>query len=508
MSNDHVVTVSNQAELAAALKCRMADTVIVLKEGNYGEFTFNAKESPLAINLVAADPSKPPVFNALAISNANGVSIEGVTFTPKDGAKFANGLTLRGCDDVNLTKNTFVGGETSMDMLQRGLLIDHSSDIVVHDNNFSGLMRGAVFSESTGIAVTDNAFHDMRSEGMNFSGASNVEISGNDLRDFHPVRGDHPDFIQFWTNGAKSVSENIYIHDNTMIQAHGEFSVQGIYMDNDDNVAYRNIVIENNTIQSGMPHGVLIEQAIGVRVENNTVLAVEGSENKLRITVFDSQEVTVRDNTANAVLLTGNVNQADAGNIAVSKQVDGSMKLTALQIEELRHDAPIIRGTEGADKLTGTNQDDVLLGGGGDDVLSGGRGSDVLIGGAGNDIYSGGVGADRFVFSGLGHTGYENERIMDLSFAEGDVIELSGFGARVFSKAVGMDLVVDHNTSSVIVHSVNDLVELSKLDDVTISRKGKTDLIVLTIHDQDGDVVDIQLSNMYNSYAAAGGQLI
>lgn len=508
MSIDHVVTVSNQAELAAALKCRVADTVIVLKGGNYGEFAFNAKESPLAVNLVAADPSKPPVFNTLTISNANGVSIEGVTFTPKDGAKFANGLTLRGCDDVSLTNNTFAGGATGMDMLQRGLLIDRSSDVVVHDNHFSGLMRGAIFSESTGIQVTDNAFHDLRSEGMNFSGARNVEISGNDLRNFHPVTGDHADFIQFWTRGTKTVSENIHIHDNTMIQTQNGLSVQGIFMDNDDRIAYKNVVIENNTIQSGMPHGILVDQANGVRVENNTALAVEGSQYKLSVSISDSQNVVVRDNTANSITFADNTNQVEAGNVAIAKQIDGSTKLTALQVEELRHDAPIIRGTEGADKLNGTNRDDVMLGGGGDDVLSGGRGNDVLIGGAGNDIYSGGAGADRFVFSGLGHTGYENERIMDLSFAEGDVIELSGFGARVFSKAVGLDLVVDRNTSSVLVHSVNDLVELSKLDDVTISRKGKTDQIVVTIHDQDGDVLDIQLSNMYNSYAAAGGQLI
>ncbi len=508
MPANHVVTVSNQAELSAALKARGADTVIVLKQGNYGDFTFNANGSTLGINLVAADPSKPPVFSTLAISNANGVSIAGVTFTPKDDVKFANGLTLRGCDDVTLTNNTFVGGATGMDMLQRGLLIDRSSNIVVHGNDFSGLMRGAIFSESTDITITGNTLHDLRSEGFNFAGAKNVEIAGNDLRDFYPVAGDHADFIQFWTRGTTTVSENIHIHDNVMIQAKTGLSVQGIFMDNDDRVPYRNVVIEDNLIQSGAPRGILVEQAIGVKVVNNTALAVTGSDYKLNIAITDSQDVVVSNNTANAFTLKDNADQVDTGNATIVKAVDGTKSLTAQEIVDLRHDAPIIRGTDGDDKLSGTNRDDILIGGAGNDTLAGGRGDDILIGGPGNDIMTGGAGADRFVFSAPGHKVYENDRIMDLSFSEGDVIELNGFGANIFGKAAGVDLVSDGKTSSILIDSVADLVELSKLDSVTISRKGKTDLITISIHDDNGGVLDIQLSNMYNHYESAGGSLI
>ncbi len=508
MPANHVVAVSNQAELSAALKGRGADTVIVLKQGNYGDFAFNAKESPLALNLVAADPSKPPVFSSLSITNANGVSISGVTFTPKDDVKFANGLTLRGCEDVKLTNNTFVGGPNGMDMQQRGLLIDRSSNVVVHDNDFSGLMRGAIFSETRGIELTDNTLHHLRSEGFNFAGAKDVEISGNDMRDFQPVAGDHADFIQFWTRGTKTVSENIHIHDNTMIQAKTGLSVQGIFMDNDDSIPYRNIVVENNVIQSGAPRGILIENAIGAKVANNTALAVDGADFKLNISVIDSHNVIVTENTANAFILKGNAGQVDTGNASIQKTVDGTKCLTAQQIIDLRNDAPLIKGTDADDKLSGTNGNDVMLGGAGNDTIAGGRGDDVLIGGTGNDVLTGGTGADRFVFTAPGRSAYENDRVMDLSFSDGDVIELSGFGAKIFGKAAGVDLVSDGKTSSVLIDSVADLVELSKLDSVTISRKGKTDLITVSIHDDNGGVLDIQLSNMYNNYASVGGSLI
>lgn len=508
MSVNNVVTVSNQAELSAALKGRGADTVIALKQGDYGDVVFNAKESLLGVKLVAADASKPPLFSTLTISNANGVSIEGLTFTPKDDAKFVSGLTLRSCEDATIVNNTFVGGPTGMEAMQRGLLIDRSSNIVVQDNEFSGLMRGAVFNESSDIKVIENSVHDMRSEGFNFAAVKNVEIADNSLRDFKPFSGDHPDFIQFWTGGTKTASENIYIHDNTMIQNKGGLSVQGIYMDNDDGIAYKNIVIEDNLIQTGAPRGILVEQAIGVKVVNNTALAVEGSNFKTNIAVIESYDVFVSNNTSNSVTLSENSDQHEAGNAIISKSIDGSACLTAEQIAELRYDAPFVRGTAGDDRLTGSNRDDVIVGGAGNDTLAGGRGDDVLIGGSGDDSLSGGAGADRFCFSAPGKNVYENDRIMDLSFAEGDVIELSGFGAKVFGKAAGVDLVSDGKTSSVVLDSLSDLAELSKLDSVTISRKGKTDQITISIHDDDGGVLDIQLSNMYSSYTSIGGSLI
>ncbi|WP_306224599.1 NosD domain-containing protein [Bosea beijingensis] len=508
MSVGHVVVVSNSAELSAALKGRADDTVIMLKQGNYGDFGFNAAESPRAINLVAADPTKPPVFGSLTISNANGVSIEGVTFTPKDGVKYANGLTLRNCEDVSLTKNAFVGGPTAMEFSQRGLVVEKSSGVSVYDNEFSGLMRGGVFSASDDIKVTDNSVYGMRSEGFNFSSVKDVEVSGNKMGDFNPAAGDHPDFIQFWTTKTQVASENIYIHDNTLIQAKGGLSVQGIFMDNDDNIPYKNVVIENNLIQSGAPNGILLANAVGVKVSNNTALAVEDSNYKLSLAIKDSSDVVVINNTANAITLTNNNGQSVDGNVAVSKFVDGFKPLTADDIAQLRHDAPIMRGTDGDDRLTGTKLNDVILGGAGNDVLSGGRGDDVIIGGSGDDMSLGGAGADRFVFFGLGAKGLENERIMDLSFEEGDMIELSGFGARTFGKAAGVDLVSDAHTSSVLINSVADLIELSKLDAVTISRKGSTDLIKLSIRDDNGYVLDIQLSNMYNNYAGGGGTLI
>lgn len=96
----------------------------------------------------------------------------------------------------------------------------------------------------------------------------------------------------------------------------------------------------------------------------------------------------------------------------------------------------VMTGGDGADLLIGGEETDTLMGGEGDDVLDGGIGGDILdgqggddtlYGGAGADSLTGGAGADWFVFSGPDISGpaLQTDRIVDLSFAEGDRVDLS-----------------------------------------------------------------------------------
>ncbi|MFC0481301.1 calcium-binding protein [Gellertiella hungarica] len=91
---------------------------------------------------------------------------------------------------------------------------------------------------------------------------------------------------------------------------------------------------------------------------------------------------------------------------------------------EGRGGADLLRGDAGNDALSGGDGDDVLSGDAGDDRLAGGAGTDWLDGGEGRDTLAGGAGADRFVFTGFKQDAGDN-RILDYSFADGDVIDLT-----------------------------------------------------------------------------------
>ncbi len=87
------------------------------------------------------------------------------------------------------------------------------------------------------------------------------------------------------------------------------------------------------------------------------------------------------------------------------------------------------------DRLFGEAGADSLDGGAGADTLDGGADNDTLIGGAGNDKMTGGSGADSFVI-GQASVGLSTlaqvkdlDTILDLNFAAGDRIDLSGIDA-------------------------------------------------------------------------------
>jgi Ca2+-binding RTX toxin-like protein len=113
-----------------------------------------------------------------------------------------------------------------------------------------------------------------------------------------------------------------------------------------------------------------------------------------------------------------------------------------------------INGTKDGENLVGTELDDLITsfggedeisggvggndyldGGLGNDILVGGSGKDWLIGGLGNDLMTGGGEADQFRFYGEHVAGVTTDTIQDLSFGEGDLIQLAKFPVGFFTGA-------------------------------------------------------------------------
>ncbi|MDE3816022.1 calcium-binding protein [Sinorhizobium meliloti] len=91
-------------------------------------------------------------------------------------------------------------------------------------------------------------------------------------------------------------------------------------------------------------------------------------------------------------------------------------------------------GTKYSDQLFGSAGANALLGGVGNDFLSAYGGSDIIYGGTGIDRMYGGSGADKFLFKSAAESSLAaTDTIFDLTFAEGDRIDLSGIDASTIS---------------------------------------------------------------------------
>lgn len=99
----------------------------------------------------------------------------------------------------------------------------------------------------------------------------------------------------------------------------------------------------------------------------------------------------------------------------------------------------VLTGHDLNDALYGLDANDTLRGGGGRDGLDGGSGVDTLDGGDGNDNLTGGLGADKMT-GGAGADRFflvsdaeaHGDRIQDLDFSEGDILDLGGINATAF----------------------------------------------------------------------------
>jgi parallel beta-helix repeat protein len=145
---------------------------------------------------------------------------------------------------------------------------------------------------------------------------------------------------------------------------------------------------------------------------------------------------------------------------------------------------------DAGDNLVLVSANGVARGNDGDDILVGDNRGNTLYGGAGDNVLAGLGGADVFYFAGGQVRGTKVDTILDLDFAEKDVIVLRGYDQGTFAAAPG--LAVFDGGGSATIDSLADLRALvAKSADVT-SRSGGGGTEVLRIV-QDGSVHEIRL---------------
>ena len=189
-----------------------------------------------------------------------------------------------------------------------------SDDITLSNNTFSNIGGGAGFVSTNNITVRNNTFHDLRIDGIDFSGAQDGLIENNSFSDFYHQTSDHSDFIQFWATAGLRSNENIVIRNNFMVQGNG-IDAQGIFMTSAADNMNKNILIENNVIYQSGFHGISISTASGVTIRNNTVISPPDTPTgyDVWISVSGATNVSVQNNISNIFTLDASASQS--GNI-------------------------------------------------------------------------------------------------------------------------------------------------------------------------------------------------
>jgi Right handed beta helix region len=249
------------------------------------------------VKLVAADRKNPPVFSVLSFRAGRNLTLDGLALDYVfDGPDKAIGrpMILETVSDFKLLNMKFDGDiaygfNNSADgkAFANGVTIRNSTNVVVASSQFTKWYRAITILDSSKVQVSKNTITDGRSDGVVMAAVSDIVIEGNSFSNFTPARGpippaggrDHPDMIQMWSRGAKTVSFNIKILNNNFDMGKGQWT-QTIFMRNEladsglksPDMFYRNIEISGNRIRNSHLHGITVGETKSLTIQNNQIM--------------------------------------------------------------------------------------------------------------------------------------------------------------------------------------------------------------------------------------------
>jgi Ca2+-binding RTX toxin-like protein len=530
-----ITTVKTAAELTSALNSAHGGDTILLAPGQYSALSLRLLKFTSDVTVTSLDPSNRAVLTGIQMDSSSNVVFSKLELRTDVGTNDkpymftnANGLTF---EDVKIHGS--LNGSPTTD--RPGLTIRYSNDVTIKDSEFYELSNGMAHRSVTNLVIEDNSFHDIRTDGIQGGGSSNVTITGNEFRDFYPAAGDHADAIQFWTTNSTSSAQNILVSGNQFIRGAGG-RIQGVFFNDEvGNLPYKNVTITDNLIAGGRYNGVFVLNAENVVITDNVVAGF--TDMKSWIWVDRIKNIEISGNASNELHVNGNVTGATVGgNSTLALASDGGAAAIALyNADDAPAPAPApappppvasvttgtsvgeallggeghdnIDGAGGADTITDAGGANTLNGGAGDDRVTGGVGADSMGGGAGRDTLAGGEGADTI------QGGDDADQI---SGDAGNDSVVGGAGADVLNGGDGDDTIIGDAQNDILRGGAGDDVMIGGANSDILTggagadtfRIGYTGVDRITdFNYADGDRIDMDAGVNY-SMAQVGGDVV
>jgi Ca2+-binding RTX toxin-like protein len=457
-----ITTVNSAAGLASALKIAGAGDTILLAPGSYGAVDIRGVTFSSEVRIASLDPNNMAKLQGLKVDGgSNNLTFANLDITVHAGTGFA--VAFGNTSNIKLLDSQ-VHGFALGD--KGGVGIFTSTDITIAGTEFFNMQGGIAHRDSTNVLIQGNGFHDLQSDAISGSNATNVDIVGNYFTDFFPVSG-HIDVIQFYKTGTNT-SRDITVADNVFVRGDGA-AIQGIFIGNENKIPYEGVTVTGNILIGAQWHGISIDTAKNAVVTDNVVQGYAGEFASSWLGVWRSADSVVANNQATAFNLHSNTNVAVTGNTQIAADAVGDASILSLLqavAQEGGEGADVLMGGDesdvvralGGDDLNGNMGADTVYGGGGADTVRGGKDSDLIFGddgddghvngNLGDDTVHGGAGADT-VYGGQGADWvYGGDGADQISGDLGDDSLVGGAGADrfVFGPADGADWVLDFNS--------------------------------------------------------------
>ena len=216
------VIVSSASALQSALSSAQAGETILLAPGNYSGVTIQNLNFSSNVTIASESSASPAVLTGLQVSGSSGLSFSNLDIVGTGQSVWFN-AAVSNSSNISFSNMLVEGTGTSPNANAGGMEIMNSSGVSVTNSTFQVLCGAGGLSAiqdfgDTGVTISNNVFTNLGCDGIDTAGTSNVTISGNTFSNFNLTAGEHPDAMQFWTEGSTTSAQNITISDNTYVR--------------------------------------------------------------------------------------------------------------------------------------------------------------------------------------------------------------------------------------------------------------------------------------------------
>lgn len=321
------ILVFNTAQLLAAVKSATAGAVILLAPGEYSAFDMTASHVAGGITITSQSTTNPAVMDGFHISNSSNITIANLVLNTFGSADYFP-FRIISSDSISVDR-VYAHGNLSAPAppITGGLYIDGSTRVTVTNSVFRKLGNGIVNGNSSYLNESGNLFEALGADGIHNFASNNVVFSGNVFDSFQTVYPNHPDGIQFFTQGTTVSSYNITITGNLIYRGSGN-PTQGVFLkDEVGTLPYHNVNISNNVVIGTIYNAIAGYELINSTISGNTVGGF--SDYLARIFMDSSNTDVVQNNAAPIYILTADANLISKGNATIPNVTDGGAALIA-----------------------------------------------------------------------------------------------------------------------------------------------------------------------------------
>jgi VCBS repeat-containing protein len=307
-------TVTSSAGLTNALKAAHGGDTIALAPGSYTVSLYQYHTAGTgSITITSANASNQAVISSLGINQGSGLKFANLTFASTlynapTSSTAPSAWVIYDSQNIAFDHINFHGTlDNNPQDDANGIRIQGSTNVSITNSEFQQFYNAITDLGNNGVNISNNYIHDIRNDGIDNGGTSNITISGNSFTNFYPVgqvggTGDHADAIQFWTSNTTTDASNITVSNNTFVRGSGSY-IQGIFITDQVGLHYDNVTVTGNKIFGGEYNGITVANGNGVNVSNNFVEGYADMTSWIRLET--STGITMNNNVSDSLYQVG-----------------------------------------------------------------------------------------------------------------------------------------------------------------------------------------------------------